>query len=175
MQQNKLLKLKVVCIFLFCISFSIAALIILALIKSYLSSYNYSYLDTMTIIFLIGFILIGTFQLKCYNLVANKYPDKKLSDANDTVFNLLTIFSSIVFLAIFFCFLAFVFTTFLNKEPSNNSYVLYGIIIIFAIYIPSHVYCMRQSFALRRIIKINYYESQNNMIETIGQKNEDIV
>ena len=119
MLQNKVLKLKVVCVILFCISFGMAALIIFALIKLYLLKEYDSVLEPVPLIIMGAFILIGVFQLKCFNLVANKYPDKELTNRNDTTFNLLFIFSSIIFLGIFFCFVAFIITLLNNKTPKD--------------------------------------------------------
>ncbi len=169
MLQGKLLRLKIVCIILFCISFVMVALIILALLKLYFSKEYDSILDPIPLIVMGGFLLIGIFQLKCFNLVVNKYPDKVLTNTNDSAFNLFFIFSTIVFLAIFFCFVAIVFTLLNESTTENNSIIFYVLIVIFSIFIPCHVYCMRQSYALRKTIKINYYKSQNNMIDTIGQ------
>lgn len=168
MTQNKLLKLKIVCIFLFCISFGMAAIIISALVKLYLLKEYDSVFDLLPIIVVMCFLLIGIFQLKCFNLVANKYPDKELTQRNDSIFSLLFIFSSIVFLGILFCYVAFVFSLLNERTSEDNGNVFYYLLIAFTIYIPCHVFCMRQSFALRKIIKQNYYQSQNEIINNIG-------
>jgi hypothetical protein len=173
MSHNKLLKLKVVCIILFCVSFAMAGLIFSGLIKLFLLKEYDSILDPLPLVAMGGFILIGVFQLKCFNLVANKYPDKELTNRNDSVFSLLFIFSSIVFLGIFFCFVAFLFSLFDDKIPQDTSILFYCFLTIIIIYISCHIYCMQQSFALRKIIKINYYQSQNNMIDTIGKGYEN--
>jgi heme/copper-type cytochrome/quinol oxidase subunit 2 len=169
MLHNKLLKLKVVCIILFCVSFAMAGLIFSGIAKLFLLKEYDSILDPLTLVAMGGFILIGVFQLKCFNLVVNKYPDKELTNRNDSVFSLLFIFSSIVFLGIFFCFVAFLFSLLNDKTPQDTSILFYCILTTIIIYISCHIYCMQQSFALRKIIKVNYYESQNNMINTIGE------
>ncbi len=173
MEQNNLLKLKIVCIFLFCISFGMAAIILTALAKLYLLKEYDSVLDPMPLITIIAFLLIGIFQLKCFNLVANKYPDKELTHRNDSAFSLLFIFSSIVFLGIFICYVGFVFSLLNERASEGNGNVFYYLLIAFTIYIPSHIFCMRLSFALRKIIKINYYQSQNKMIDMIGKEHEN--
>lgn len=173
MLENKLLIFKIVCLYLLCISFGMALLIIAALVKLfYLNGYD-SILEPMPLISMLGFIIIGIFQSKCFNLIANKYPDKELTNKSDNSFSLLFIFSSVVFLAISFCFVAFIYAIFTDDAAEvKSSTVLYVLSAIFAIYIPCHVHCMRQSFALRKIIKINFVKLQNRIVNTIGEKSE---
>ena len=173
MLQKKLTVLKIICTILFCISFGMSGLIILGLIKLYLSENYDSVLEPMPLITLIGFIFLGLFQVRCYNLVAYKYPDKELTKRSDSSFRLLYIFSSIVFFGICFCFIGFIYALLFDNTYGNESYIFFIMLITFAIYIPCHIHCIRQSNALRKIIKANYILSQNNIVESIGEKNED--
>ena len=84
MIQKKLTILKVIIIFLFCISFGMSGLIISGLIKLYLLENFDSVLEPMPIITLIGFIFLGLFQARCYNLVSYKYPDKELTKRGES-------------------------------------------------------------------------------------------
>ena len=172
MLQKKLTILKIICIILFCVSFGMAGLIILGLIKLYLSENYDSVLEPMPIITLIGFILLGLFQVRCYNLVSYKYPDKELTKRSESNYRLLYNLSSIIFFGICFCFIGFIYALLFDNIYGNESYIFFLMLITFAIYIPCHIHCIRQSNALRKIIKLNYIESQNEIVESIGEKNE---
>ena len=173
MIQKKLTILKVIIIFLFCISFGMSGLIISGLIKLYLLENFDSVLEPMPIITLIGFIFLGLFQARCYNLVSYKYPDKELTKRGESSYRLLYNLSSIIFFGICFCFIGFIYTLLFDNTYENESNIFFIMLITFATYIPCHIYCIRQSNALRKIIKANYIISQNNIIESIGEKNED--
>ena len=168
MLQKKLTILKIICITLFCISFGMSGLVILGLVKLYFLENYDSVLEPMPIITLIGFILLGLFQVRCYNLVAYIYPDKELTKRSESSFRFLYNISSIIFFGICFSFVGFIYSLIFDNGYGNESYIFFIMLITLAIYIPCHIHCIRQSNSLIKIIKANYIQSQNNIVESIG-------